>query len=252
MVQTCLWFCATLGVTSLVVAQHEAAEPSVVSSGLLLLSPLLSTSTSKFQTTARATHLDTKIAATHVAVQRTATTSVSATGTTQINETMDKSLAAAEPDVSLQIVFYILGTLLASASVVVAIFFGCRQPRGNPGQPGIAHHETPHGVLNSGSSDDLEMGPVAVPCIPAPPGAQSHVADQIITHTLGDGFANFFDKLKSMWAATSYSLRRGGQSSASPPNLILAPVRQNPAAPMENSHEQQGGDATRSTATSCV
>jgi hypothetical protein len=183
-------------------------------------------------------YLDTKSPTPHV----TAKDIANATGPSQTNEATERP-AAAEADASLQIVFSILGTLLASASIVVAIFFGCRQPRGNRDQPGIAHHETPHGPPNSDGGVDLEMGTVPVPRDPASLG---HSADQITTHARGTRFANFFEKLKSMCAAPSPSSGREGQSSsATPPYQIQAPINQTAAAPMETPHEQQGGDATR-------
>jgi hypothetical protein len=189
--------------------------------------------------------LDTKSPSPHVTAKDIANATY-ATGTSPTNEDPEHSPAAAEPDVSLQIVFSVLGTLLTSASVIVAIFFGCRQPGGNRSQPGIAHHETPHGPPNSDSGVDLEMGPVPVPRDPAPLGAQPHVADQITTHARGTRFAYFFEKLKSMCAAPSPSSGREGQSSsATPLYQIQAPINQNAAAPMETPHEQQGGDATR-------
>jgi hypothetical protein len=188
----------------------------------------------------------------HISVQDVANTSSLATGTPKTNDDADKSLTAAESDVSLQIVFSILGILLALASVVVAIFFGCRQPRGTRGHPAVALHEIPHGTPSSSSSSDvdLETGPTAAASNHAPPGVQSPVADRIFTHTLlSTRYTHFFDKPKAVWAATWHSLTREGQQpSASPPSQNLAPIHQVPAAPIENSHEQQGG-ATRSTAT---
>jgi hypothetical protein len=186
-------------------------------------------------------HLDTKSPTPHV----TAKDIANATGPSQTNEATERP-ATAEADASLQIVFSILGTLLASASIVVAIFFGCRQLRGNRDQPGIAHHETPHGPPNSDGGVDLEMGPVPVLRDPAPLGAQPHVVDQITTHARGTRFAYFFEKLKSMCTAPSSSSGREGQSSsATPPYQAQAPINQNAAAPMGTPHEQQGGDATR-------
>jgi len=236
--------------------RHEATDSNLVNtlvnSSTIFLSPLPSTSGSVFPSTT----VDVSISET--ATQDSATTvsailsSISRTShpdTEGGDRITDKSPTASEPDALLQIVFSVVGSLLALASVVVAVFFGYRQLKVTRSQPGIVRHDTPDGVSGSGSDEDLEMGPVTVPGGSAPPGARPPVTDHIFTHTLGTKFAYFFDKLKSMCAAPSPILRREGLSVAPPPNQTLAPVHQNTAAPIDNSQEQQGKDSTHSTAT---
>jgi hypothetical protein len=232
MVQTWLWFWAAISPAGLAAARYEADQINPLHPSISV-GPFLSTSTAEASTlevTTRTTHLDTKSTAHHVTVQETTGTSVPTTGSTQTNENTDKSPTTAEPDVSFQIVFSILGTLLALASVVVAVFFGYKQLKGTPNQPSVIRHD----AANSGSDVDLEMGPVPAPSDPAPP-----VADQIFTHVLGTRFADFFNKLEPMNAATSRpSLRHEGQLPPSPPDQNLATVHKDLSAPVDILHEQ--------------
>ena len=228
-------------------ARHEATDSNLVNtfvnSPTTFLSPLPSRSESIFpSTTVDISIFETATQDTTTAVSAVLS-SISRTShpdTEGDDEITDKSPTASEPDALLQIVFSVVGTLLALASVVVAVFFGYRQLKVTRTQPGIVSHDTPNGISGSGSDEDLEMGPVTFPGGSSPPGAQPPVTDHIFTHTLGTKFAYFFDKLKSMCAAPSPILGREGQSVAPPPNQTQAPVHEDAAAPIDNSQEQQG------------
>jgi hypothetical protein len=261
MVQTWtgLWFCAAIVAASFAVAPREAAEPTFITSGSLPPPPLSPSSIgglqsistadpSTIETATRTTHpLETQSTTPSVTVQDIAHTSTPATGTRQTKDDEDKSPTAAEPDVSLQTAFLVLETFLALAGVVVAVFFGYKQLSFMRNLSSIGRND----VHDSGSDVDLEMGPATTPSDSAPLIAQPPATDQILTHTLGTRFAYLLNKLKSMYATpirARPTSRREGQSSISPPTQNLASVYQDPTAPTDNLHQQQGRDVTHSTA----
>jgi hypothetical protein len=198
---------------------------------------------SSFETQTVTVRSATQYAAPHILAEDTADTSIA----TATNPDTDKSLSAAEPDASLQIAFFVLGALLALASVVVAVFFGYKQLRFMRRQSSIGHNNNAHDNPD-GSGVDIETGPATDRSGPARPSAQPSATNQVPTVTFSTGFAYFLDQLKFICAAVSSPIsRHEGQPPL--PNQDPAPVHESLSALVETSQGHQEGNATLPTAT---
>jgi hypothetical protein len=161
------------------------------------------------------------------------TTSSVASNFTNIAEIAPETVegrTAVEPDPSLQIVFLILGTLFALASVVVAIVFGCKQLSITKNQSNAERNHV---------DVDVELGDLDVV------SDQAHTTTDLATRnspsvnedfirTLGTATVQLSNALESQLAAIWYFVRHAGQRSP----LDLAPPSGRLGEPPNAGHDQ--------------
>jgi hypothetical protein len=142
---------ASLCAASVVPLVNNDRLPSTTSTAEALSSSSI-TGSSNFQFKNFTVHSKAQDATPHVSIKDTSDTRIQTTTTSDT----DKSPTATEPDASLEVAFLVLGVLLAFASVVVALFFGCKQLTFMRTQSNIGRNDE----HDSGGGVDLEMGPV--------------------------------------------------------------------------------------------